>query len=299
MAAGDSAQIEWQTWGAPAFERARREGKMVLVDVGIEGCTACRWMFEDTYQDSEVVRRVNERFVPIAVDANVRPDLGDRYARWGWPATIVLSPDGAQVFAVRGNKRPRNFIPILDELIDRQRRGALEEDARVPIAEPVAEGAMAEACAEVTSRVSGLADVAHGGWSSGVKLVSLAPVEHAFLRAHLWDDRDQREQALRTLRGWTRLIDPVWGGIFVASRRPDWTGIIPEKRTVHQAAALYGFAEAYLVTGDDSWLGHAEAIHRYASGFMQHADGTWYATQEDAAPGLPRGMDASGYYALP
>ncbi|MBW2464052.1 MAG: DUF255 domain-containing protein [Deltaproteobacteria bacterium] len=151
VALGDSAQIEWQTWGAPAFERARREGKMVLVDVGIEGCTACRWMFEDTYQDSEVVRRVNERFVPIAVDANVRPDLGDRYARWGWPATIVLSPDGAQVFAVRGNKRPRNFIPILDELIDRQRRGTLEDEARVPITGPVAEGALAEAWASSSS----------------------------------------------------------------------------------------------------------------------------------------------------
>ncbi|MBW2464053.1 MAG: hypothetical protein JRH11_20560 [Deltaproteobacteria bacterium] len=68
---------------------------------------------------------------------------------------------------------------------------------------------------------------------------------------------------------------------------------------MHQAAALYGFAEAYLVTGDDSWLRHAESIHRYASSFMQHADGTWYATQEDAAPSLPQGMDAIGYYALP
>lgn len=291
-------EIAWLNWGAPAFERARREGKMVLVDVGIEGCTACRWMFEDTYRDPAVMRRVTEHFVPIAVDAHVRPDLGDRYARWGWPATIVLSPAGAQVFAVRGNKRPRNFIPILDELIDRHRRGDLEAEAETTIATPAPAGALVDACSDIARQLAASADLEHGGWATGVKHVSLAPVEHALLRAHLSGDDESREQALRTLEGWARLIDPVWGGIFVAARHPDWTGPIPEKRLVHQAAALTAFADAFLITGDRSWLNRAEDIHRYAATVMQHGDGTWYATQEDAAPGLPEAMDAARYYEL-
>jgi uncharacterized protein len=98
------AQIEWQPWGPAVFERARREGRLVLVDVGIEGCTACRWMYEDTYRDPEVVRRVRERFVPVAVDADVQPDLGERWRRWGWPATIVLTPDGEQ--GLRAARQP-------------------------------------------------------------------------------------------------------------------------------------------------------------------------------------------------
>ena len=35
--------IVWRHWGAEAFAEAERENKIVLVDVGIEGCTACRW----------------------------------------------------------------------------------------------------------------------------------------------------------------------------------------------------------------------------------------------------------------
>jgi uncharacterized protein YyaL (SSP411 family) len=295
--APSGASIAWESWGIGAFERARAENRMVLVDVGIEGCTACRWMFEDTYRDPEVVARVNEHFVAVSVDANVRPDLGDRYARWGWPATIVLSPEGTQVLAIRGNKRPRNFIPILDELVDRHLRGALEAEASDPIPEPVDDSALAAVCGDVEGRLSSLRDTEHGGYGQ-LKGIGLAPVEHAFLRAHLTGDATLREHALRTLEGWTRLVDPVWGGVFVAARRPDWTQPIPEKRTVHQAAALFGFAEAFMVTGDAGWLAHAQDVHRYLSSVMQHADGSWYATQEDLAPGLPRGMSAADYYEL-
>jgi uncharacterized protein YyaL (SSP411 family) len=53
-----------------------------------------------------------------------------------------------------------------------------------------------------------------------------------------------------------------------------------------------------MVTGDEGWLAHAQDVHRYLSNVMQHEDGTWYATQEDLAPGLPPGMGAADYYAL-
>jgi thiol:disulfide interchange protein len=70
---------------------------VVLVDVGIEGCTACRWMDETTYADPEVATLVARHFVAIAVDAEARPDVGERYEAWGWPATIFMSPGGEQV----------------------------------------------------------------------------------------------------------------------------------------------------------------------------------------------------------
>ena len=36
------AALRWRPFGEAAFEEARREGRWVLLDVGIEGCTACR-----------------------------------------------------------------------------------------------------------------------------------------------------------------------------------------------------------------------------------------------------------------
>lgn len=292
--------IAWQSWSEEVFAQARSEQRMVLVDVGIEGCTACRWMYEDTYRHAGVRQRVTEHFVAVAVDANLRPDVGERFARWGWPATIVFAPDGTQVLAVRGNKRPRNFVPILDELIRRQAAGRLVEDADVALAVTVApiEGELGEPCAEVVRRLDGHAEREHGGWDRMPRHVRGATIEHAFLRAHARHDSERRDHALITAEGYTQLIDPVWGGIFVAALDDEWREFIPEKRTVHQAAALIAFVDAYRLTGDETWLQHAHAVHRYLGNVMASDEGTFFATQEDEAPGLSEGMSARDYYAL-
>lgn len=293
-------QIAWQSWSPEAFALARSEGRMVLVDVGIEGCTACRWMYEDTYQHAGVMQRVGEHFVAVAVDANLRPDLGERFARWGWPATVVFAPDGTQVLAVRGNKRPRNFVPILDELIARHASGRLVEEADQPLAVAVTpvEGELGAPCAEVVRQLDGHLEPEHGGWDRRPRHVRGATIEHAFLRAHARRDTERRDHALRTAEGYSQLVDPVWGGVFVAALDDEWRAFIPEKRTAHQAAALIAFVDAYRLTGDELWLSHAHGVHRYLATVMASDEGTFYATQEDDAPGLAEGMSARDYYAL-
>src|SRR5580693_4119292 len=70
--------IAWHRFGPDAFEEARRENKLVMVDAGIEGCTACRWMHEGAYRDANVIRKIAAGFVAVSVDADQEPDLGDR-----------------------------------------------------------------------------------------------------------------------------------------------------------------------------------------------------------------------------
>lgn len=288
--------IEWTAWSAETFAAARTANKMILVDVGIEGCTACRWMFEDTYTDARVIERVRDHFVAVAVDANARPDLGERYSRWGWPATIVLSPDGVQVLAIRGNKRPRNFIPILDELIERHGRGALEAEAAQPIEpDPLPdEGWEALACKAAVNRI---ASRRHDevGWDGGFTMVRGAPMAHAMLRAHARGETETRDHALRTAEAYAALIDPVWGGVFVGGRGDQ---PIVEKRTLSNAGALQGFAEAFRLTQNEDWLRYAEQIDRWFRDWMISPEGAFYATQEDDAPQLPQGMRAREYYQL-
>ena len=45
----DTGAIRWQQWGKAPFEQAQQTDKLIILDVGIEGCTACRWMDEFTY----------------------------------------------------------------------------------------------------------------------------------------------------------------------------------------------------------------------------------------------------------
>lgn len=292
-----AAAIDWQPWGLDVFERARREDRLILVDVGIEGCTACRWMYEDTYQHPDVVRRVEARFIAVAVDADAQPDLGERWQRWGWPATIVLTPSGEQILALRGNRRPRNFVPILDELIERHAAGTLTTEDPAPI--EVAADAPDELGVICGSAVARMRELAREpGYGTGMQHAAGKPVRWEILRGRARDEEARTAHALETLAGYSEMIDPVWGGIFVAAR-PGFVDPIPEKRTIHQAPVLAALAEAHLQTGDARWLEEAAGIDRYLREWMRAEDGTFFATQEDEAPSLPRGMSASDYYALP
>ena len=294
-----AGEIAWQAWSADAFARAAREDRMIIVDVGIEGCTACRWMEQKTYGNPEVAALVEDHFVAISVDAEARPDIGERYEYWAWPATIFMSPQGEQVLAIRGNKLPKNFLPILHELIEAKRAGTLTGDNKHPITAPprVLEGPLEELRKDVVARMDPSFDEKLAGWGRQ-KAPAKAHLRHAFLRAHARDETVWRDNALRTLEAMTTLIDPEWGGIFVASFE-GWHKPVPEKRIAGQAAALQGFATAYRLTGDAAWKTHAAAVDRYVKETLQADDGTFYTSQEDVAPKLPASMSAAEYYALP
>src|SRR5688572_19227290 len=51
-------------------------------------------MDETSYSDPDVIRQINERYVPVRVDNDERPDVNRRYNMGGWPTTAFLTPDG-------------------------------------------------------------------------------------------------------------------------------------------------------------------------------------------------------------
>lgn len=85
--------IDWQHWELNAFETAKAQDKIILVNVGMEGRAACARMDAQTYANNQVIDLINEHFVAIEVDAKARPEIGERYSDWAWPATIFLAPD--------------------------------------------------------------------------------------------------------------------------------------------------------------------------------------------------------------
>ena len=143
--------IQWRTFSDAIFQEAKAQHRLVLLDVGIEGCTACRHMYEVTYADPTVQKLINAHFIPVAVDADTEPDLGQRYVQWGWPATIFLTPDGQQVKAVQGNKLPNNFIPILREVLGEK---APKANAATPkLAKATAKVDLASSCGRWVARL--------------------------------------------------------------------------------------------------------------------------------------------------
>ncbi|HSY36216.1 MAG TPA: thioredoxin domain-containing protein [Acidobacteriaceae bacterium] len=98
--------IEWNEWGAAAFEKARRENKPVLLDIGAVWCHWCHVMDRESYENPATAEVINKNFVAVKVDRDERPDVDTRYqsavaaisGQGGWPLTAFLTPDGKPYF---------------------------------------------------------------------------------------------------------------------------------------------------------------------------------------------------------
>ena len=87
-------EIAWRTWGDDAFREARLTDKPVLLAISAVWCHWCHVMDETSYSDAAVITGINERYIPIRVDNDERPDVNRRYNMGGWPTTAFLTPDG-------------------------------------------------------------------------------------------------------------------------------------------------------------------------------------------------------------
>jgi uncharacterized protein len=98
--------IDWCEWGEAAFARAKNEDKPILLDIGAVWCHWCHVIDRESYENPEIARVINERFVPVKVDRDERPDVDSRYqsaisaisGQGGWPLTGFLMPDGKPFF---------------------------------------------------------------------------------------------------------------------------------------------------------------------------------------------------------
>ncbi|NOX70556.1 MAG: thioredoxin domain-containing protein [Gammaproteobacteria bacterium] len=302
--------IDWHHWEIEAFERAKAEDKIILVSVGMEGCAACGRMEALTYTDSGVIGRINKSFIAIEVDAEARPDIGERYSDWAWPATIFMAPDATQVLAIRGNRLPRNFNPILDDLVAKQAAGRLEADPNSPYAAPPAPAAteLTRVRDDLRVQLDRSLNRKYGGWGrSGIGgEQSGSRLRHLYMRAHMYDDAELEELALKGSAGFLNALDPVWGGVYSASFPADmdvperFAGLraIPEKRILVQSNALTAFALGYEKTAEDRYRAGIVEVDRYLRHWMMAPDGTFYTNQKSEPPNLPSGMSKQDYWLL-
>ena len=125
--------VDWYAWGDEAFERARREGKPVLLSVGYATCHWCHVMEHESFENDQIAQLLNERYVAIKVDREERPDVDGVYmaavealtGSGGWPMTVWLTPDrepfyGGTYFPPRGGGRTGRpgFAAVLAQLAD-------------------------------------------------------------------------------------------------------------------------------------------------------------------------------------
>lgn len=86
--------IDWLPWHTPAFLEAQRHRRPVLLLLETAWSPACARAHDEVFSRADVVSAVADAMVPVRVDADLRPDIGDRYGLGHWPSLLVLTPEG-------------------------------------------------------------------------------------------------------------------------------------------------------------------------------------------------------------
>lgn len=294
------AEPTWRDWSPASFAEAKDHKKIILVDVIARWCHWCHVMDEETYADPEVAALLAEHFVVIRVDSDARPDVAERYADWGWPATAVLTSDARPVLELRGFQDPREFAALLRQLVADHQAGKLTGRRPTP-PPPVRGGDLSDLRLAAQKQLDGTWDSNQSGWGRKQKYPLAANNEYALLRAHLYQEPDWQERALTVLGRQRALIDPVWGGMYQYSVHAVWTDPHFEKIGAIQAGALDSYGLALRRTRDARWQQPARDVLRYLLEFMQAEDGGFY-TSQDADLRKPTGRKepvlGDEYYAL-
>lgn len=291
-----ASDMAWQDWSPAVFERARREQRLVLLDVGAVWCHWCHVMDETTYRDAQVVALLGAHFVAVRVDQDARPDLSNRYEDYGWPATVIFDASGRELVKFRGYVPPRRMVTLLQGVIDDPTPGPSVTALEAP--PPMSSSGTALLSSALRQELEALLveryDSARGGWGFSQKFLDWDAVEYSLLRARRGDAQAEA-RALETLERQLRLIDPVWGGVYQYSDSGDWEHPHFEKIMAMQAENLRAYASAYAQTRNTRHLRAAQDIARFLESLLTSPEGLFYTSQDaDVVPG----QHAAEYFAL-
>lgn len=284
----DNSDRFWSEWSDATFQRAADEKKFVIVSLQSWWCPWCHAMNRDTWANPEVRAALKDHFIPVYVDQDNRPDISQRYESWGWPATIIIGPDGTEIVKLRGFYSPKFFIPVLDATVKDPSPVEYGTRAGPETERTLAAGLSDAQRTEILGFIEKAWDPVNGGWSKS-KLVDGPTLDWALERAHA-GDKEIAARIAKTLTAMIAIIDPQLGGISQVSLKPDWSAASEEFPMFAQQAALTAYARGWVMFGDPAYRQAADHLFGFLKNTLAGPGGGFYASMglADGKPGVDK-----------
>ena len=283
-------EIRWMEWGDAAFALARERDVPVLLAISAVWCHWCHVMDETSYTDADNIGIINERYVPVRVDNDARPDVNRRYNMGGWPTTAFLTPDGEIIHGgtyIPPDVMQRTLLAVSDLWKDKkediQRRVAEANAQERTVPAPGGRELTQEIVDGVRAHILGQYDREHGGFGREPKFPQTSVLRFV-LNEYRRHDAPELAPVLRTTLDAMSaggMYDHVEGGFFRYATLRDWTVPHYEKMLEDNAELLAVYADAHATFPDAGYDAVVRDVVRWMDATLfQSEKGLWSGSQD-------------------
>ncbi len=314
--------VDWYPWGDEAFDTARRLRCPVFLSVGYSTCHWCHVMEEESFEDDEIAKYLNDNYIAIKVDREERPDIDAVYmsavqsltGSGGWPMTVWLTPDrkpfyGGTYFPPRDGGRGARIgvLSLLRTLkttydqspadTERSAQKIVDEIRRQTDPEPAGSSPTAATLDAAAAFYASRFDSANGGLRGAPKFPSSLPVRFLLREHRRTANPELLRMATLTLQKMAAggIHDQIGGGFHRYSTDERW--LVPhfEKMLYDNALLTLAYVEGSQAARSAELAGVARRVLRYVDREMTAPDGTFYSAS-DADSLDPSGRLEEGWF---
>ncbi len=298
--------VNWYPWGEEAFQKAREEGKLVIVSIGYSSCHWCHVMEHESFEDSVVAQLMNDQFVSIKVDREERPDIDHIYMtavqmlnqQGGWPLNCIALPDGRPIWggtyfpkeqwmdALRQvsqyyRDNPEKTLQYATELAEGIRQNSIyqgeEEHQLIETGE----------LHQLVRNWSGQMDMEYGGNTGAPKFPMPVNLEFLLHYGVQYGDSGVLDYVDLTLTSMARggIYDQVGGGFSRYSVDPLWKVPHFEKMLYDNAQLIGLYSHAYQVFGKEIYGRVVRQSIEFLKREMRSPQGAFYSALDADSEG--------------
>jgi len=304
--------VNWQAWSSEAFEEAKSKNQLVVISIGYSSCHWCHVMEEETFENEEVAKLMNENFVSIKVDREERPDIDEVYmtainlikGNGGWPLNVIALPNGKPIYTGTYHtskewkevlskisksygedpKRAQEYANMIAEGIKESNFISFEEDYQ-KLEKNILEN--------YVNKWALNWDVQLGG--DKVQQKFMLPSTYSFLMDYglLQVDKKALKHVQNSLLKMSNggVYDHVGGGFFRYSTDEKWAIPHYEKMLYDNAQLLGLYSKAYRAFKDEEYKEVVQGIANFLKTTMKSQSGGFYAAIDADSDG-----DEGAYY---
>ncbi len=267
--------VNWYPWCDEAFEKAKKEDKLIFLSIGYSTCHWCHVMEKESFENDSVAKVLNKDFIAIKVDREEYPHIDrhyqDIYALMnrrggGWPLTIVMTPDRRVFFSATympsddkfGRAGLKGMMKVLVDAYKNKKEEVLK--SATSIEEAVARMGAATANQKVSldlsitkhfvQEIEANFDTKNKGIGTSPKFPHASTLDTLLDIYRISDDKKALQMSIDTLIAMSKggIYDQIEGGFYRYSVDEMW--LIPhfEKMLYTNAELLSAYANAYALT---------------------------------------------------